>query len=60
MILFDIYQGKGIEPGKKSVALGLILQDPSRTLIEEEVTALVKGIVTMLSNQFQAILREDK
>lgn len=60
LMVFDIYQGKGIEPGKKSVALGLILQDPSRTLIEEEIAILMKEVVTMLSNQFQAVLRDDK
>jgi len=56
--LFDVYQGKGIEPGKKSVALGLILQHPSRTLVESEVNDLMKQVVLMLSKQFHAILRE--
>jgi phenylalanyl-tRNA synthetase beta chain len=56
--LFDVYQGKNIEPGKKSVALGLILQHPSRTLVEGEVNDIVKEIVKMLSKQFQATLRE--
>lgn len=56
--LFDVYQGPGIEPGKKSVALGLILQHPSRTLIEEEVTNIVKELVNRLVKQFHAILRE--
>ena len=34
--VFDVYQGKGVESGRKSVALGLILQDLSRTLTDEE------------------------
>jgi phenylalanyl-tRNA synthetase beta chain len=56
--IFDVYQGAGIEPGKKSVALGLILQHPSRTLVEEEVTDKVQEVITMLGKQFHAILRE--
>ncbi|MEL7298005.1 MAG: phenylalanine--tRNA ligase subunit beta, partial [Pseudomonadota bacterium] len=36
VIVFDVYQGKGIEPGLKSVALGLILLDSSRTLTDED------------------------
>ncbi len=34
--LFDVYQGKGVEPGQKSIALGLTWQHPSRTLNDEE------------------------
>jgi phenylalanyl-tRNA synthetase beta chain len=37
LTLFDVYQGKGIDPARKSVALGLTFQDPSRTLDDEEV-----------------------
>lgn len=56
--IFDVYQGPGIEPGKKSIALGLILQHPSRTLVEEEVTDKIQEVITMLGKQFRAILRE--
>ena len=58
IIIFDVYQGKGIEPGKKSIALGLILQHPSRTLVEGEGNDIIKEIVLMLSKQFKAVLRE--
>lgn len=58
VVIFDVYQGPGIESGKKSIALGLILQHPSRTLIDEEVTQKVSEVVGMLANKFQAILRE--
>lgn len=58
VIIFDVYQGKGIDPLKKSIALGLILQHPSRTLVEGEVNSLVEQIVTMLSKEFNATLRE--
>lgn len=58
IILFDVYQGKGIAPTQKSVALGLILQHPSRTLVEEEINKIVQGILTMLTDRFEAVLRE--
>jgi phenylalanyl-tRNA synthetase beta chain len=39
--LFDVYAGKGVETGFKSVAMGLILQDDSRTLTDRDVDAVV-------------------
>ena len=56
--VFDIYQGKGIESGRKSVALGLILQDSSRTLTDEEVDSVKAEITGQLEKQFGATLRE--
>ncbi|HHM04999.1 MAG TPA: phenylalanine--tRNA ligase subunit beta [Gammaproteobacteria bacterium] len=56
--LFDVYRGKGIESGKKSLALGLTLQDSSRTLIDEDVDKLTRQIVATLHDRFGAILRE--
>ncbi len=56
--LFDIYQGKGIDLDKKSVALGLILGDPARTLKEEEANAIVSNVLLQLEQQFKAVLRE--
>lgn len=56
--IFDIYEGKGIESGSKSVALGLILQHPTRTLIESEVNEHVEKILQALHHQYQAILRD--
>lgn len=56
--LFDIYQGKGIDLGKKSMALGLTFQHPSRTLIDSEVNKLVHKITTVLNSEFGAKLRE--
>lgn len=43
--VFDIYAGKGIEPGKKSVALAVTLQPVEKTLTDEEITALSARIV---------------
>ncbi len=58
VVIFDIYQGKGVETGRKSVAIGLILQDSSRTLTDEEVEAVVTGVIESLRGTFKATLRE--
>jgi phenylalanyl-tRNA synthetase beta chain len=55
---FDVYQGEGIDSGKKSIALGLIFQESSSTLIDEDVEAMVAGIVRRLSEKLGAALRE--
>lgn len=56
--LFDVYQGKGVTPGQKSIALGLILQHPSRTLVDAEVNELLLSIVEALNQAFAITLRE--
>jgi phenylalanyl-tRNA synthetase beta chain len=55
--LFDVYQGKGIDIGKKSLALGLTWQHPSRTLNDDEVNEVFEAIVTILKQRFAATLR---
>jgi phenylalanyl-tRNA synthetase beta chain len=55
--LFDIYRGKGIDSQRKSVALGLTWQNPSRTLTDEEVNSLMDSIITTLQTRFDAALR---
>ncbi|MBI5040151.1 MAG: phenylalanine--tRNA ligase subunit beta [Gammaproteobacteria bacterium] len=56
--LFDLYHGKAIESGRKSIALGLILQDSSRTLTEQDVEAVLVQVQTALNAKFGATLRE--
>lgn len=56
--VFDLYQGKNMDPGKKSLALALILQESSRTLIDTEVNDLMQVVVTTLVNTLQATVRE--
>jgi len=56
--IFDVYQGKGVETGQKSVALGLIFQGKSRTLTDEEIEAAVQKIVANLSQNLNAVLRD--
>jgi phenylalanyl-tRNA synthetase beta chain len=58
MVIFDVYQGKGIETGRKSIAFGLILQDSSRTLTDEDVEAVVTRVTDGLREKFGAQLRE--
>lgn len=56
--IFDIYRGKGVEEGCKSIALGLILQDFSRTLSDDEVDALVSTILDKLHSELDITLRD--
>ncbi|OLO06401.1 phenylalanine--tRNA ligase subunit beta [Salinicola sp. MH3R3-1] len=55
--LFDVYQGKGVEEGFKSIALGLTWQHPSRTLNDEEINQLIAGVVEVAQTRFGATLR---
>jgi phenylalanyl-tRNA synthetase beta chain len=56
--VFDIYQGKGVEFGRKSVALGLILQDLNRTLTDEDADRIVTAVVADLAQHLDAKIRE--
>ena len=56
--LFDIYQGDGVESGRKSVALGLILQDLSRTLTDTEADEVVAAVSAELRSSLDARIRE--
>ena len=55
---FDIYQGKGVEIGRKSIALGLILQDFSRTLTDDEADRVVQAVLQDLGSNLDARIRE--
>ncbi|MBT8128464.1 MAG: phenylalanine--tRNA ligase subunit beta [Gammaproteobacteria bacterium] len=56
--LFDIYTGKGVDKGLKSVAFGLILQDFSRTLTDQDIDSELESVVNALNQNFAATLRE--
>lgn len=56
--LFDVYRGKGIEAGYKSLAISLTLQDNTRTLEESEIQAVVDSILSQLAEKFGASLRD--
>ena len=55
--LFDVYQGNGIEPDQKSLALGLTFRDNSRTLDDTDITQLMTQVVDSLKKKFDAALR---
>jgi phenylalanyl-tRNA synthetase beta chain len=56
-VVFDVYQGVGLEPGLKSVALGLTWQDPTDTLVDEQIDQWFGDIIEALSRTFDAKLR---
>ena len=55
--LFDRYSGKGVEAGRKSLAMGLILQDASRTLTDDDADRCVRDAVAALESTCKAKLR---
>ncbi|HUB90449.1 MAG TPA: phenylalanine--tRNA ligase subunit beta [Dyella sp.] len=55
--LFDRYSGKGVEAGRKSLAMGLILQDASRTLTDDDADNCVRNVVSALEAACEAKLR---
>jgi phenylalanyl-tRNA synthetase beta chain len=56
--IFDIYKGAGIEAGLKSVAIGLILQETSRTLTDVDADNVMAAAVKKLEDKFAAVLRD--
>ena len=56
--LFDVYIGKGVEEGKKSLAIALTLQSVERTLEDADIAGAVDAIVAQISEQFGASLRD--
>lgn len=56
--LFDVYQGKGLNPDEKSLALGLILRAFDRTLGEQDVAGVTDAVVQHLQARFNATLRQ--
>ncbi|MDC0612238.1 phenylalanine--tRNA ligase subunit beta [Vibrio sp.] len=56
--LFDVYVGKGIEEGKKSLAIALTLQSNERTLEEADISQAVDSVVSEMGDKFGASLRD--
>jgi phenylalanyl-tRNA synthetase beta chain len=56
--VFDVYRGKGVEPGRKSIALGLILQETSRTLTDGEADAVIAAVIERVKGDWKAGIRE--
>ena len=54
---FDLYEGEGIEEGKKSVAFLILMQDTYKTLADHDVNKIVESVLVILKNKFSAKLR---
>lgn len=57
IMLFDVYQGEGIDSNEKSLGLGLTLQSQTTTLNEEQINALAEQATQALTDKYQARLR---
>jgi len=57
LTLFDVYTGKGIDPKRKSLAVGLTFRDQSRTLGDEDVNPAVGQVIDLLEKNYKAELR---
>jgi phenylalanyl-tRNA synthetase beta chain len=58
LVVLSVYRGQQIEKGKKSIALGMNLQDTSRTLTDTDADAIVAQIIDTLSKQLNATIRD--
>ena len=57
VVLFDVYEGKNLEAGKKSYAVNFILQDETRTMSDKQTDAIMQKIIAQLEKQIGAKLR---
>jgi phenylalanyl-tRNA synthetase beta chain len=57
LVAFDVYQGPGIEPTRKSIAFGLIFQDNKTTLTDADADALMASVAADLGAQLDARIR---
>src|SRR4029079_4803149 len=55
--VFDVYEGTGIEPGKKSIAIAVTMQPRDKTMTDDEIEALAKKIVAEVSRRTGGVLR---
>ena len=55
--LFDVYEGKNLEAGKKSYAVSFVLQDESKTMNDKQTEAIMAKILKQLEQQLGAVLR---
>jgi phenylalanyl-tRNA synthetase beta chain len=57
VVVFDVYEGKGIEPGKKSIAIAVTIQPREKTLTDAEIDALSEKIVAEVTKRTGGVLR---
>ena len=56
--IFDLYRGKGVDTGRKSVGIGLILQDAYRTLTDKDIDDMIEQVVRRLEHELGATIRK--
>ena len=56
--LFDVYRGKQVDEGKKSVAFSLVYRDKDKTLTDEEVNGVHETVLKALKEKLNAVLRD--
>jgi len=57
VVVFDVYEGPGIEPGKKSIAIAVTIQPRERTMTDAEIEALASKIVAEVGKRTGGVLR---
>ncbi len=57
-LIFDVYEGEGVDPTAKSLAIGLTFRDQSRTLTDDEITASMSQVIESLEEKLGATLRQ--
>jgi phenylalanyl-tRNA synthetase beta chain len=55
--VFDVYEGKGIDPGKKSIAIAVTLQPRDKTMTDQEIDAIAAKIVAEVGKRTGGVLR---
>lgn len=55
--LFDVYEGKNLQEGKKSYAINIILQDESKTLTDKQIDKTMQNVIRNLQGKLNAELR---
>jgi phenylalanyl-tRNA synthetase beta chain len=55
--MFDLYRGKGVEPGRKSLAFRVVMQDTAKTLTDVEADAAMAKLTAVLTSRFDAKVR---
>jgi phenylalanyl-tRNA synthetase beta chain len=55
--LFDVYEGKGIDEGKKSVAIAVTIQPREKTMTDQEIDAIAANVVAEVTKKTGGTLR---
>jgi len=58
LFVFDVYQGKHIPEGQKSIAIAIIIQDALKTMSDAEIALLIEKVIHLVQDKFHAKLRD--